>query len=55
MKVRGWVTVENKGLQQIHEKMLYIANHWGSTNQNQKKYYHTLIRMAAIKKTSNKC
>ena len=40
----------------LHEKMLNITHHQRNANQNQVKYHHTLVRMAAIQKsTNNKC
>ena len=41
---------------QTHEKMLHITHYQRNANQNHNEYHLTLVRMAAIKKsTNNKC
>ena len=40
-------------IQQVHEKVLSITNHQGSTNQNHKE--KSSFRVAVIKKTRGKC
>ena len=41
---------------QIHEKMLDITHYQRNANQNTMRYHLTLVRMAAIQKsTNNKC
>ena len=40
--------------QETHEKTLNITNHQGNAYKNNMRYHLTPVRMAIIKKTSNK-